>query len=133
MKPTFCVCDARPWLFSALDSLAGLSVTSSSFALAREMTDVARARAFPARAPLARVLAVRHANSAFHASAIGVKHACELLERTLRDAELLHGVTRSQARRPSHRPRPTRHPYLPCTLAVTPYMHTHPPPLSFAA
>lgn len=58
-------------------------------------TDDAAAAARPSRPPLSTVLAVRHANSAYHASAIGVKHATELLEAVLRDAARVHGLRRS--------------------------------------
>ena len=59
-------------------------------------TDAAAAAARPGKLPLSTVLAVRHANSAYHASAIGVKHASELLETLLRDVEVIHGVSRSE-------------------------------------
>ena len=50
----------------------------------------------PMRPPLSTILAIRHANSAYHASAIGVKHATELLESLLRDVEANHGLSRKQ-------------------------------------
>lgn len=42
------------------------------------------------------VLAVRHANSAYHATAIGVKHASHVLELLLQDVEVLHGLGRTE-------------------------------------
>jgi len=42
------------------------------------------------------ILAVRQANSAFHASAIGVKHATEQLDLLLREVETIHGLTRRE-------------------------------------
>ena len=39
----------------------------------------------PGRPPLVTVLAVRHNNSAYHASAIATKHACKELELLLRE------------------------------------------------
>uniref|UniRef100_A0A7S2ILQ0 beta-ketoacyl-[acyl-carrier-protein] synthase I n=1 Tax=Haptolina brevifila TaxID=156173 RepID=A0A7S2ILQ0_9EUKA len=59
-------------------------------------TDIAAAAMGPERPPLSKVLAVRHANSAFHASAICVKHATEQLERLLREVETVHGLSKSQ-------------------------------------
>jgi 3-oxoacyl-(acyl-carrier-protein) synthase len=59
-------------------------------------TDVCAASVRPGRAPLSSVLGVRHANSAYHASAIAVKHATEVLEALLRDVELVHRVQRAE-------------------------------------
>lgn len=59
-------------------------------------TDTAAAAARPGRRPLSTILGVRHANSAYHASAIGVKHATELLDGLLRDVQLLHGLSRAE-------------------------------------
>jgi len=42
------------------------------------------------------VLGVRHANSAYHASAIGVSHATEQLELLLREVETVHGLGRHE-------------------------------------
>jgi hypothetical protein len=42
------------------------------------------------------VLGVRQANSAYHASAICVKHATEQLELLLRDIEALYGIGRRE-------------------------------------
>ena len=50
----------------------------------------------PGRAPLSTVLGVRHAISAYHASAIGVAHASELLDALLRDVEVVHGLRRRE-------------------------------------
>jgi len=46
--------------------------------------------------PLAKILGVRYANSAYHASAIGQIHACEQLEQLLLDVERIHGLSRSE-------------------------------------
>jgi len=59
-------------------------------------TDAAAAAARPGRSPLATVLGVRQANSAYHASAICVKHATEQLELLLRDIEALYGIGRRE-------------------------------------
>jgi 3-oxoacyl-(acyl-carrier-protein) synthase len=48
----------------------------------------------PHSLPLATILAVRHANSAYHASAIGVKHAGEVLDALLCDVLAVHGLDR---------------------------------------
>ena len=56
--------------------------------------DTTAACCHPGRPPLSSILAVRHANSAYHASAIGVSHACELLDALLRDVEVVHGLSR---------------------------------------
>ena len=58
--------------------------------------DTTAALAHPTKAPLSTVLGVRHANSAYHASAIGVAHAAELLDGLLRDVEVVHGLRRSE-------------------------------------
>jgi len=58
-------------------------------------TDNAAAAMGPERPPLSTVLAVRHANSAFHASAICVKHASQQLDLLLRDVEAIHGLKRA--------------------------------------
>lgn len=52
----------------------------------------------PARALMApvTVLGVRHANSAYHASAIGVKHATEVLDDLLRDVDRVHRLPRAE-------------------------------------
>ena len=42
------------------------------------------------------VLATRHANSAYHASAIGIKHASEQLELLLQEVELVHKLRRQE-------------------------------------
>jgi len=55
--------------------------------------------AHPGRPPLSTILGVRHANSAYHASAIGVAHASELLDELLRDVECVHGVRRHELAR----------------------------------
>ena len=49
----------------------------------------------PAR-PLAMLLGARHNNSAYHASAIGTKHACRELELLLQDVERVHGLGRQE-------------------------------------
>jgi len=59
-------------------------------------TDIAAAAMGPDRPILSTVLAVRHANSAFHASAICVKHATEQLELLLREVETVHGLSKGQ-------------------------------------
>ena len=46
------------------------------------------------RRPLATVLGAVAANSAFHASAIGTKHASELLHKLLAHVEVVHGLNR---------------------------------------
>ena len=46
------------------------------------------------RRPLATVLGAVAANSAFHASAIGTKHASELLHKLLAQVEEVHGLNR---------------------------------------
>jgi len=50
----------------------------------------------PCRPPLASVLAARHNNSAYHASAIGTQHACKELELLLREVERVHGIHRRE-------------------------------------
>ncbi len=52
------------------------------------------ASARPGRPPLATILGVRVANSAYHASAIGVKHASEQLDLLLREVQATHHLDR---------------------------------------
>ena len=46
-----------------------------------------------AKLPLASVVACTHANSAFHASAICVKHASEVLRGLVADVQRMHGLS----------------------------------------
>ena len=39
---------------------------------------------------------MRHANSAYHASAIGKRHACEQLDLLLQEVEMIHKVNRRE-------------------------------------
>jgi len=48
------------------------------------------------RPPLATVWGVRQANSAYHASAIAVKHATEQLEALLKEIEIVHCINRRE-------------------------------------
>ena len=57
-------------------------------------TDAAAFR--PGRPPLASILGVRHANSAYHASAIGVQHATAQLGLLLQEVEVVHGLSRHE-------------------------------------
>ena len=74
----------------------GLVLETDSCAAAMAMSAAVSGRGLSPRAPLATILCVKHANSAYHASAIGVKHATELLESLLREVEVIHGLRRSE-------------------------------------
>mmetsp|Transcript_10780 Transcript_10780/g.31271 ORF Transcript_10780/g.31271 Transcript_10780/m.31271 type:complete len:295 (+) Transcript_10780:78-962(+) len=57
---------------------------------------VCTARCADDHVPRARVLAALHANSAFHASAIGTLHATRMLESLLVQVETVHAITRDE-------------------------------------
>lgn len=73
---------------------SGLLLGSGAVGLVLEAdTTAAAARPSP---PRATVLGVTHVNSAYHASAIGLKHATETLCRLLAEVESVHGVGRAE-------------------------------------
>ena len=72
----------------------GMLLGAGAVGLVLETDTAAGCRA--ARPPLSTILGVRHANSAYHASAIDVKHASEQLDLLLREVEIVHGLSRAE-------------------------------------